>query len=301
MKINSPTCIGTDNYKILSAFAEKMGGETMKRKLGKRLRSIVGIMFTLVVFAFILLALNSWLGWPTSLLTLAGMLGIAWFVSMFAGEQLTPPGLGTTAASCLAVALAVSIVGFGVPWRLGEEDVRFDYRAMFVYLGSEDNEPLENLVLRWSAPKIENSFIEETYPTWELYYIENGNMLTLEASENGFYNPCGARSSQLEIYSFGYDNTEYGPTLNAWFDTLYPREIFLNRGYVLIDKERASDLTFHVYSQVDSIASWYPLGQENKRIDFSFVVGLYRENILVERFEWSQENGSYGWSWLWPS
>ena len=41
---------------------------------------------------------------------------------MFAGEQLTPPGLGTTAASCLAVALAVSITGFGVPWRLGEEN-----------------------------------------------------------------------------------------------------------------------------------------------------------------------------------
>jgi len=94
----------------------------MKRKLGKRSRSIIGILLTLGVFAFTLLALNSWLGWPTSLLTLAGMLGIAWFISMFAGEQLTPPGLGTAAASCLAVGLAVSIIGFGVPWRLGEEN-----------------------------------------------------------------------------------------------------------------------------------------------------------------------------------
>jgi len=271
----------------------------MKRKLGKRFRSIIGILLTFGVFAFIMLILNSWLGWPTSLLTLAGMLGIAWFVSMFAGERLTPR-LGAAAASCLAVALAVSIIGFGVPWRLGE-DVRFDYRAMFIYLGSEDNEPLENLVLRWSAPKIENSFIEETYPTWELYFIENDNMLTLEAAENGFYNPRGVRSLQLEIYSFGYDNTEYGPTLNAWFDMLYPREIFLNRGYVLVGKEIANDLTFRVCNQVDSIASWYPLGQENKRIDFSFAVGLYREKILVEQFDWTQENGSYGWSWLWPS
>ena len=48
------------------------------------------------------------------MLTLAGVLGLAWFVSMFAGEQLTPPGLGTAAASCLAVALAVSIIGWGV-------------------------------------------------------------------------------------------------------------------------------------------------------------------------------------------
>ncbi|TKJ26153.1 MAG: hypothetical protein CEE41_02645 [Hadesarchaea archaeon B3_Hades] len=84
------------DYKILSASAEKMGGEAMKRKPGKRSRSIIGISLTLGVFAFIVLALNFWLGWPTSLLTLGGMLGIAWFVSMFAGEQLTPPGLGTT-------------------------------------------------------------------------------------------------------------------------------------------------------------------------------------------------------------
>lgn len=273
----------------------------MKRKLGKRPRSIIGILLTLGVFAFILLALNSWLDWPTSLLTLGGMLGIAWFVSALAGEQLTPSGLGTIVASCLAVALAVSVIGFGVPWRLEEENVRFDYRAMFIYLGSEDNEPLENLVLRWSTPKIENSFIEETYPTWELYFIENNKTLTLEAAENGFYNPRGIRSSQLGIYSFGYDNTEYGPTLNAWFDMIYPREIFLNRGYVLVNRKRANDLTLRVYSQVDSIASWYALGQENKRIDFSFAVGLYRENILVEGFEWTQENGSYGWSWLWPS
>ena len=34
----------------------------MKRKLGKRLRSIIGISLTLGVFAFTLLALNSWLG-----------------------------------------------------------------------------------------------------------------------------------------------------------------------------------------------------------------------------------------------
>jgi len=70
-----------------------MGGETMKRKLGKRLRSIIGISITLGVFASILLALNSWLGWPTSLLTLAGMLGIAWFVSISRGAA-HPPGAG---------------------------------------------------------------------------------------------------------------------------------------------------------------------------------------------------------------
>jgi len=273
----------------------------MKRKLGKRSRLIIGVLLTLWVFAFILLALNSWLGWPTSLLTLAGMLGIAWFISMFAGEQFTPPGLGTTAASCLAVALAVSIIGFGVPWRLGEEDVRFDYRATFTYIGSEGNEPLENLVLKWSAPQIDNSFIEEAYSSWELYYVEDDNSLTLQANAAGIINLRGSRSFQLGIYSFGHENEQFGPVLNAWIDELYPREVFLNLGHGMVDKERAGDLTLRVYGQTDSIAAWQAFGQENKRIDFSFAVGLYRENILVERFEWTQENGSYGWSWLWPS
>jgi len=273
----------------------------MKRKLGKRLRSIIGISLTLGVFAFILLVLNSWLGWPTSLLTLGGMLGIAWFVSMLAGEQIAPPGLGTTAASCLAVALAVSVIGFGVPWILGEENVRFDYRATFAYIGSEDNEPLENLVLKWSAPQIDNSFIEETYSSWELYYVEDNDSLTLQANAAGIVNLQGSRSSQPEIYSFGHENEQFGPVLNAWIDKLYPREVFLNLGYGVVDKERVGDLTLRVYGQTDSIAAWQAFGQEDKRIDFSFTVSLYRENILVERFEWTQENGYYGWSWLWPS
>lgn len=167
----------------------------MKRKLSKRFRSIVGILLTLGVFAFILLALNSWLGWPTSLLTLGGMLGLAWFVSMFAGEQLTPPGLGTTAASCLAVALAVSIIGFGVPWRLGEEDVRFDYRAMFIYIGPENGEPLENLGLRFAALQIDNKFAGEIFGSWELYYVENDNTLMLQSTAAGIIARGSPRSA----------------------------------------------------------------------------------------------------------
>ena len=273
----------------------------MKRKLGKRFRSVIGILLTLGVFAFILLVLNSWLGWPTSLLTLGAMLGIAWFFSMFAGEQLTPPGLGTTAASCLAVALAVSIIGFGVPWRLGEEDVRFDYRAMFIYLGSEDNEALENLGLDWSAPTLDNSIVYETFSTWELYYVEDDDLLTLQSNATGIVSLRGSRNSQLDIYAFGYENAKYGPALNAWIDRLYPREVFLNLGYILVDEERADDLTFCVYGQTAPIAAWQVFGQENKRIDFSFAVALYHENVLVERFEWTQENETGGWYWLWPS
>ncbi|MBA7601086.1 hypothetical protein ES703_08153 [subsurface metagenome] len=274
----------------------------MKHKLSKRFRSIVGILLTLGVFAFILLALNSWLGWPTSLLTLAGMLGIAWFVSMFAGEQLTPPGLGTTAASCLAVALAVSIIGFGVPWRLGEEDVRFDYRAMFIYLGSENNESLDNLYLRFPAPQVENEFAGEIFGSWELYYVEDDNTLTLQSTSAGIVNLRGARGSQLGIYTSIMENCEYGPTLTWNLDRLYPREVFMDRGWVWVLEKNVDKVTLLIYGESWSGAYWYTpkFYGENKGINLSFGVGLYRENVSVEQFEatWETEYGLYGWYML---
>ena len=274
----------------------------MRRKPGKRPRSIIGIMLTLGVFTFILLVLNFWLGWPTSLLTLGGMLGIAWFVSMFAGEQLTPPGLGTTAASCLAVALAVSIIGFGVPWRLGEEDVRFDYRAMFIYLGSESNGSLENLLVRFPAPQIENKFAGEIFSGWELYYVEDDNTLTLQATPAGIVDLRGLRSSQLEIYTSIVENSSRGPALTWEIDRLYPREVFMDYGWTWVSRERAGSVTFRKYGIQEDWASAYwhtpKAEQENKRIDFSFAVGLYRENTLIERYEVTWENEDFGWYYL---
>jgi len=271
----------------------------MKRKLGKRSRSIIGILLTLGVFAFILLALNSLLEWPTSLLTLAGMLGIAWFISMFAGEQLTPPGLGTTAASCLAVALAVSIIGFGMPWRLGEENVRFDYRAMFVYIGPEDGEPLENLGLRFAAPQIENKFAGKIVGSWELYYVENDNTFTLQSNAAEIVNLRGARSSQLGIYTSIVENSAYGPALAWRIDRLYPREVFMDYGWTEVPKEKADAVTLQKYGQEDlSFAYWRAPEQENTMINFSFTAGLYRENVLVERYEITWENEGWGGFYL---
>ena len=274
----------------------------MKRKLSKRLRSITGILLTLGFFAFILLVLNSWLGWPTSLLTLGGMLGIAWFVSMFAGEQLTPPGLGTTAASCLAVALAVSIIGLGVPWRLGEEDMRFDYRAMFVYIGPENSEPLENLGLRFAAPQIENKFAGDIFGSWELYFVENDNTLMLQSTAAGIVNLRGSRSSQLGIHTSIVENAYFGPSLTWELDHLYPREVFVDYGWTWVSKERMDTVTLRTFGIQEDWASaqWHTpkAEQENIRIDFSFAIGLYRENTPVERYEVIWENEGWGGFYL---
>ncbi len=210
-------------------------------------------------------------------------------------------GLGVLRRVIVGVAVIAVVVGVVLwlrPWESGGT-VRFDYRAMFTYLGSEDNEPLENLLLKWSAPQIDNTLIEETYSTWELYYIEEDNTLILQATPTGVINLRGFRASQLGIYSFGHECEQYGPALNFQIDKLYPREVFLNIGHVIVEKEKAEELTLCVYGQTAPVGAWQAFGQEDKKIDFSLVAGLYQENTLIEQYEWTQENGLYGSYWLW--
>ena len=208
---------------------------------------------------------------------------------------------GQVIAGVLAIVTIVGLVLWFKPWEAGGT-VRFDYRVSFTYFGSEDNAPLENVVLKWSAPKMENSVVQdiEGGTTWELYYIEDDNTLTLQATENEIINLRGNRKSQLEMYAFGHEYSGYGPVLVAWFDRLYPREVFIRLGYGVYDKTVADELTLKVRGQTDSVAGWHAVGQENQRIDFSFWVGFWRENELIEQFEWIQENMTYGWAWLWP-
>lgn len=202
------------------------------------------------------------------------------------------------------VFVIVAVVGAVLwfrPWETGGE-VRFDYRAMFAYLGSEDNEPLENLALRFPAPQIENNFTGEIYSSWELYYIEDDNSLTLQATTAGVINLRGSRSSQLEIYTYGIENSTYGPALLREMYKLYPREVFVDLGQVQTSKNIADSITLQVYGvQEDwSFGYWHTqkAEQENKHIDFSFAAGLYQENILIEQYEVTWENESWGGFYL---
>ncbi|GAI44085.1 unnamed protein product [marine sediment metagenome] len=178
--------------------------------------------------------------------------------------------------------------------------MRFDYRAMFIYLG--DNEPLENLYLGFPAPQIENKFAGDIFSSWELYYIEDDNSLTLQTTPVGIVNLRGSRSSQLEIYTSIMENTEYGPSLVWILDRLYSQEVFMDYGWNWVPRGKANVVTLRAYGdpQGEALAYWYTPNaqQENKRIDFSFAVGLYRENTLIERYEVTWENEDLGWYYL---
>ena len=229
-----------------------------------------------------------------------------------AGEKPKP---WKVIAGLLVIAVIIGLAWW--LWPRGEavpsEKVRFDYQMWFTYYGSEENVPLENLSLCWSAPKVDNSLVPESeflegMSTWLLYYIENDSSLTLQASEFENIILRGDRTFYPKMLAFGHQyDPEVGPVLTARPNRLYPREIFVRMGYGILDKEMAEKLTLKVYGlkvygYECSIAWWNPIGhgQENRRIDFSFWVGLWRENVLVEQFEWRQENATCASYWLWP-
>ena len=202
----------------------------------------------------------------------------------------------------LVIAIAIGVVLWFRPWERESGTVRFDYRATFTYLGSEDNESLENLYLGFPAPQIENKFAGNIFSGWELYYLEEDNSLTLQATSVGIFNLRGLRSSQLTIYTSIMENTEYGPSLVWILDRLYPREVFVDYGWTQVSKEKADAVTLQAYGdpQGEALAYWYTpkAQQENNRIDFSFATGLYQENVSIEQYEITWENEDLGWYYL---
>ncbi len=231
-------------------------------------------------------------------------------------QEISWPKAALVAAIIIVIATAGAFVLLrrGGGNAAGKENARIDYEFRFTYLGSKENVPLENLRLDWSAPKVDNSLpaILGGVGLFDLWYIEDDNTLTLEGlyyvtlplqvhlSDTVTFNPRGSRSSHPQIYGFGSGEGMYGPTCSATLDRLYPREVFVMWGYEIVSKENADKTTLKVYGETGSIALWYPFGQENQRINFSWWSGLWRDNVLVEQFQGTLENSTYGWAWLWP-
>ena len=289
--------MATDREELKRRVRERLRGKPKpERKLPWR--PIGGVIVTVAAFAITLAVLDSVFGAPNSWVTLAVVLVVASFAAMFAGAQAWHSGWVTGLAIALPLALGASTAAFGVPWRIGEAGaVRFNYRAMFVYAGPENGEPLDDLALKFAAPQIENKFAGEIIGAWELYYIEDDNTLTLQANAGGVVNLRGARNSQLGIIACGVENSSYGPSLSWTLDRLYPREIFVDYGYTDVSQEKANKVTLRGYHHVQEDWSWAywhtpeaHVNPEDWRIDFSFAIGLYRENVHIQRYEVLWEN-----------
>lgn len=273
------------------------------------MKLIVGVIVSVAAFVLVMLIFGA-VGWPTSVLTLGVMLGVAWLVGAAAGGRIAVSKWPAIIATILAVGLATSTIGFGVPWRLGGasvgtgENVWFRMEASFTYRGSEDNLPLENLAIRFPCPNVENVALP-TYTIWSLYYQDNENVLHLQANQDQVYGFVGERTETLGIMLSGVEPTTHGPKLYYNLDKLYPQEVFWITTITYATKENADKVTLVEFGENQRTDAYYHSPAEwELPIDLSFWSQLSKKTNdnyeVVETFSRVLDNVPYAWIWLYP-
>ncbi len=216
----------------------------------------------------------------------------------------------------LAVVLIVILVAAGVvvalkPWEWlnkGQGTVRFYHRAYFYLIGTNDNEPLENIEIAFPDPNIDNKALEprRTYipngAFWTLYaYVDNE--LVVEIDRGNVMQLVGPRASTVNYASFGYGDSNLGPKLIFHgIDKLYPGEVLEVTQLLEIPADMVNRLTLEDEGPEPNSTFADISPSPVKRIDAQFFAGLYRindDNTLqkVEEFERTIENGSTGGWW----
>ena len=289
-------------------------------KMPKWIRKpIFGVVMSVIVLVSILLAFSLALNWPTSLITLGIMLGVAWFLAAGVGGKIEEGKWSGVVATLLVVGLVVSTLGFGVPWNLKfagsqgtKENVIFRMEASFTYLGSENNLPIENVAIRFPCPNIENK-IESFYwkHTWSLYWIDTDNTVQLQATENQIYGFLGNRTDKLNILLYGTEPTNDGPKITYVLDKLYQKEIFKITVLIMVSSENdVNKLTIRNYNDnmgrsSGAFFSYFPPGPFDFPIDVSFWAQLSLKTDdnfrVIETFSRSVDNLDWATLWLYSS
>ena len=311
--------MGTEREELKRRIRERLeGGKPKAKKRKLPWKPIAGVVVTIAAFALVLLALNTALGWPTSWLTLVLMISAAWIVGSIAGEHLAR-SWSIIVGLALAMGLVVSTWGFGIPWKIvtpeeGEAITyeNFLYQASFTYRGSAENLPIENIVIRLPYPNVENRTESVCFGAiWDLYWLDDDNLLHLQATETTIYELKGDRTTTLSFLQEGIEFTPDGPKLTHVVDKLYPREVFMISGAISVPKTDADKLTLKNFGDNEgrssgAFFSYSPLGPLPKPIDVSFWAQLSKiigdnNYEIVETFSRAVENRTEAFSWLFPS
>jgi hypothetical protein len=181
----------------------------------------------------------------------------------------------------------------------------FRYEASFGYLESADNEPIENVALRFPCPTIENKSPYVPVPNWALYYQDENGRLHLQMTNQLIIRLMGNRTTALGILALGLEeNTRHGVKISYVLDELYPREVFLITTFLSIPVEKSDKITLSEQKDNQKTAAYYHYPLEQK-IDLSFWAQLSKKTDdnfeRLEEFSRTAENAEYGWWWLYPS
>ncbi len=225
-----------------------------------KLLVFAGVCIALAVFIVVVLAAWFVLKWPNDPVSLMLVVGVAFVASAQAGRKVSESHIPVGLAVAVAATLAVGSFGWGEPWRVGqpffgqisaaaEENVIFQVDGYFWYRGSENNAPIDNVILQFPQPQIDNEFINSNMGWWTFFYVDdNGNWLMEmqgSAYENygAVYQFYGERTQEPVLVSAINMATPFGPKADYIFDRIYPREAVWVTFNTMVPKENASKVT----------------------------------------------------------
>jgi len=192
------------------------------------------------------------------------------------------------------------------------ENVSFIYQAKFVYCASESNLPIDNVVLRFPCPNVENDVdVLESRGVLTLFWMDDNKKIFPEIimhsdgtiiQVSAYY---GNRKENLKVILSGIASTIYGPKIYYNFDRLYPGEGILIDDLVFTPNEIADKVTLTDTSESNRVSAYYSHQLSKVEfIEFSFQVSLQKEIdntfVLIETYSRSYENGIAAWYTLYP-
>lgn len=206
------------------------------------------------------------------------------------------------------VIVALFAVGYlRLPSATAGENVWFQMEASFTYRGNEDNTPIENFVVGFLAPNVDNDNIISHPSLWALYYQDN-----VEQNFDEVFGFQGNRTENLTVSNAGLAYDWFGPALVYTLDKLYPGESFRTVSLFECSNENVNKVSLKVYNE-NAIVSAGSIGAVvgttaglfEKPIDVSFSVQLFRlgenQTILLENFYRDRDNILGLTTWLYPS
>lgn len=244
--------------------------------------------------------------------TLAVALGAGWAVVAFVGYGFYGGKRCLEAATLLTVVALVVIVAYARPWAGGgaEENAVFLYNASFTYENSADNLPIENILLSFPHPNIDNEPVLITGFSWSLFgpSPENQDKIVLQIQDGRVVQLLGDRISTLFI-QYGRENTHYGSRISLSMDKVYPREVLWIQAYALISFEKSKDMTICENKENKRVYGRYQYQPSEKITKISFWVQLSKktnDNLeKIEEFDYTIENaqplGRSVWVRLYPT
>jgi len=240
------------------------------------MRAAFRVLCTLAAFLATSFFLNRFLGWPTNILTLLGLVGISFVAGGLVSDFVSREGnrAGLMAITALSTVLVIGSLTVGKPWNVGVQLIKlepkpayFQMDAALYLLATEDNGPIENVSISFKAPTVDNKIPPPAKKGrspysgyYVLYYLDdNGNLLPEAETWDGktwtVYKFYGQRNQVPKVLDHSIFLDEDGVNFHCTVDRLYPREVWWEVDFIATLEDVADKLTLKIYGDPENRSS----------------------------------------------